>query len=163
MKSIYKFLAPLALIYFSIINPANATHIRAGQITAEVVSCQNLEYRFTITGYTDTGSDVQFGGGTISFGDGTVVELNPDDVDEKIELEDQVAINLIFLSHTFPGPGTYTIRYLEPNRNADIVNMDNSVNTPFYIETQIVVGDPLIGCNSTPQLLNPPVDRLVLV
>jgi hypothetical protein len=101
MKSIYKFLAPLALIYFSIINPANATHIRAGQITAEVVSCQNLEYRFTITGYTDTGSDVQFGGGTISFGDGTVVELNPDDVDEKIELEDQVAINLIFIPTPF--------------------------------------------------------------
>jgi hypothetical protein len=159
MRFLFLTLAVVAIFFFFTSTSVNATHIRAGQITAEAVSCQNLKYRFTITGYTDTGSPVQFGFGVLDFGDGTIIELTGEDVDEKIELEDQVAINLIFEEHTFPGPGTYTIRYLESNRNADIVNMDNSINTPFYIETQIVVGDPLIGCNSTPQLLNPPVDQ----
>ncbi|NJM24513.1 MAG: gliding motility-associated C-terminal domain-containing protein [Bacteroidia bacterium] len=36
--------------------------------------------------------------------------------------------------------------------------MDNSVNTRFYIETQIII-DPFFGCNNTPRLLIPPIDQ----
>ena len=36
--------------------------------------------------------------------------------------------------------------------------MNNSVNTRFYIETLIDI-DPFKGCNNTPQLLIPPIDR----
>ena len=35
--------------------------------------------------------------------------------------------------------------------------MDNSVNTPFYVETVIII-NPFLGCNETPVLLNPPID-----
>jgi hypothetical protein len=49
------------------------------------------------------------------------------------------------------------VSFREFNRNADIVNMDNSVNTPFYVETVIII-DPFFGCNNTPVLLNPPID-----
>jgi hypothetical protein len=48
-----------------------ATHIRAGEIIAELLDCQSNTYRFTLIGYTDTGSTVLFGGGEMKFGDGS--------------------------------------------------------------------------------------------
>ncbi len=136
---------------------ANATHIRAGEITAQLISCQNYSYRFTITGYTNTGSDVIFGGGEINFGDGTIETFPTGEFDYFKDLGEQKAINIYYKTHTFPGPGIYKISFREFNRNAGIVNMDNSVNTPFYIETVLIV-DPFLGCNNTPILLNPPID-----
>jgi hypothetical protein len=50
------------------------------------------------------------------------------------------------------------ISYHEPNRNAGVLNMDGSVNTRFYIETLLMV-DPFLGCNNSPKLLVPPIDR----
>ena len=52
---------------------AEATHIRAGEIIAELISCQSYTYRFRIIGYEDTGSDVEFGNGEIFFGHGDPV------------------------------------------------------------------------------------------
>ena len=49
-----------------------STHIRAGEIIAKRISNTSLTYEFTLIGYTDTGSDVQFGGGKFDFGDGNV-------------------------------------------------------------------------------------------
>lgn len=137
---------------------ANATHIRAGEITAKLISCQNFTYRFFITGYTDTGSDVKFGGGEIKYGDGTVDTFETGNPDIFEDLGDEVALNIFIKEHTFPGPGVYKISFREFNRNAGIVNMDNSVNTPFYIETVIII-DPFLGCNNTPILLNPPLEH----
>ena len=137
---------------------ARATHIRAGEITAELLSCQNFTYRFYITGYTDTGSDVKFGGGEIKYGDGTMDTFETGNPDIYEYLGDEVALNIFIKEHTFPGPGVYKISFREFNRNAGIVNMDNSVNTPFYIETVIVI-DPFLGCNNTPVLTNPPLEH----
>jgi gliding motility-associated-like protein len=136
---------------------ARATHIRAGEVTATLISCQNYTYQFTVTGYTDLGSDVIFGGGEINYGDGVVEEFPTGEFDYFEDLGDLRAINIYFKEHTFPGPGTYKVSFREFNRNADIVNMDNSVNTPFYVETVIII-DPFFGCNNTPVLLNPPID-----
>jgi gliding motility-associated-like protein len=145
------------LFVFSAAAELRATHIRAGEVTAHLISCQNYTYRFTVTGYTDLGSDVVFGGGEINYGDGVIEEFETGNFDYFEDLGDLRAINIYFKEHTFPGPGIYKISFREFNRNADIVNMDNSVNTPFYVETVIVI-DPFLGCNNTPVLLNPPID-----
>lgn len=134
-----------------------ATHIRAGEITAELISCQNYSYKFTLTGYTDLTSDVKFGGGEMKYGDGTFDTFEAGNPDYFEDLGDEIAINIFYSQHTFPGPGMYTISYREHNRNPDIVNMDNSVNTSFYVETVIII-DPFLGCNNTPVLLIPPID-----
>ena len=160
MKTLYNISGVIFIsLLFVIINSGNlqATHIRAGEITAELINCQSYSYVFTVTGYTDTGSNVQFGGGEINFGDGTIEQFNTEDFDEKRDLGDELAITIFRRTHTFPGPGVYTITFREFNRNAGVVNMDNSVNTPFYIETKIVI-DPLLGCNNTPVLTIPPID-----
>ena len=118
-------------IILSFFSEVKATHIRAGEVTADLISCQNFTYRFTITGYTDLGSDVIFGGGEINYGDGVIETFETGEFDVFEDLGDLRAINIYFKDHTFPGPGIYKISFREFNRNADIVNMDNSVNTPF--------------------------------
>ena len=66
--------------------------------------------------------------------------------------------NTFVIEHTYQGPGVYTIRFQEFNRNDRTLNMDNSVDTPFYVETQITI-DPFIGVNNSPVLTIPPVDN----
>ncbi|WP_109830250.1 gliding motility-associated C-terminal domain-containing protein [Reichenbachiella versicolor] len=138
----------------------SATHIRAGEIIAERISTSTLAYKFSIVGYTDTGSDVPFAGdGQMNFGDGTTKSSSEGNlVQQNVSLGDEVAYNVLEFNHTFQGPGVYTVRYSEVNRNAGIVNMSNSVNTPFYVETTLVI-DPTIGVNNSPVFLIPPIDR----
>ncbi|MDR6239745.1 hypothetical protein HNQ88_002793 [Aureibacter tunicatorum] len=136
-----------------------ATHIRAGEIIAEVIDCSSYTYRLKIIGYTDTGSDVQFGGGEIDFGDGSEKHaFSTDEFVVKNDLGDEVAVTVFEIVHSFPSPGEFIISFKEFNRNAGVVNMNNSVNTPFYIETKIII-DPFIGCNETVQLSIPPIDK----
>ncbi|WP_420581191.1 gliding motility-associated C-terminal domain-containing protein [Reichenbachiella sp.] len=152
----------IGLLFFSLLfcfEEAIATHIRAGEIVAVRTSNSSLTYRFTVIGYTDTGSSVVFGGGEIDFGDGTVLNLAEyAEVSGSSPLEDEVAYNYFEISHTFSAPGKYTVRYNERNRNAGIQNMSNSVDTPFYIETTILI-DPFVGLNNTPVFLVPPIDK----
>ena len=47
---------------------------------------------------------------------------------------------------------------IDPNRNGSVINIPNSINQPFYIETVLVI-NPFIGVNSSPKLLNTPIDN----
>ncbi|MDN3667963.1 gliding motility-associated C-terminal domain-containing protein [Echinicola jeungdonensis] len=136
-----------------------ATHIRAGEIIAERISVQTLTYRITVVGYTDTRSSVVFGPGEINFGDGRIEQLNTESDFSTVEsLGNQIEKNTFVITHTYQGPGQYTIRFQEFNRNDLTLNMDNSVDTPFYIETMITI-DPFYGVNNSPVLTIPPVDN----
>jgi gliding motility-associated-like protein len=145
---------------------ARATHIRAGEITIERKNCQSLTFIFYITGYVDlvTGQ-VTFGGGTLDFGDGTEpIEIIRGDPRVEILLDEVdlgggngVGVTRFRVEHTYSSNGTYIVTYVEPNRNKDILNMDNSVNTPFYVESVLRI-DPFLGCNNSPVMLIPPID-----
>jgi len=159
IHSIWKFPTFLLLSICFLINKANATHIRAGEIIAVRTSTSTLTYRFSIIGYTDTGSSVEFGGGEIDFGDGTTISIEEGaDFGETIPLGDDIAYNIFEIEHTFQAPGSYTVRFNERNRNEGVRNMSNSVDTPFYVETTILI-DPFLGLNNTPVFLVPPVDK----
>ena len=147
------------ITFFSALNTARATHIRAGEIIAERISVQTLTYRITVVGYTDTRSSVVFGPGRINFGDGREEQLNTKSDFSLVEdLGDLIEKNTFVITHTFQGPGKYKIRFLEFNRNDLTLNMNNSVDTPFYVETEITI-DPFIGVNNSPVLTIPPVDN----
>lgn len=153
-------IALLTLFLLWITYHSKATHIRAGEIVVHRISNATLTYKFSIIGYTDTESTVVFGSGDIDFGDGTVERLLDiyDQPSTNFLIEEEVEYNVFEVRHTFPGPGRYTVRYTEQNRNAGVVNMSNSVDTPFYIETDVVI-DPFVGFNDSPQFLVPPIDR----
>lgn len=138
---------------------AYATHLRAGEITVERLSCTSLTFRITITVYTNTGSPIKFGRGVLDYGDGSQPHITPErDNIIRPDLGGGIGTVSYSINHTFPGPGRYNISYLEPNRNGGILNMFNSLETRFYLETVINI-DPLLGCSNSPRLLVPPIDK----
>ncbi|MEA1876239.1 MAG: gliding motility-associated C-terminal domain-containing protein [Bacteroidota bacterium] len=134
------------------------THNRAGEITYEQIG--DLSYRITIITYTATGPgpvadrenlEVEFGDGSTAF----VKRI------EEIFLPDYYKRNKYVWEHTYPGPGTYQIVVEDPNRNQGVKNIPNSVNVVFSIKTILII-NPEVGYNSTPVLLNPPIDKAAL-
>ena len=133
--------------------PLHATHNRAGEIT--LTQLDELTYQINITTFTYTLSmadrddlEVQWGDNTFSFA--PRVEL--------VKLPNYYQKNVYITQHTFPGPGVYEIVVQDPNRNDGVKNIPNSVNVIFSIKTTILINSDL-GPNSTPVLLNPPIDR----
>jgi gliding motility-associated-like protein len=142
----------LFLVSFCFFN-LNATHNRAGEIT--YVQLSDLTYEITITTFTYTLSyadrptlDVEWGDNTIS----TASRIS------MLTLPNYYRRNVYKIIHTYPGPGDYRIVVQDPNRNAGIKNIPNSVNVIFSISTTLKV-NPAMGRNSTPVLLNPPYDK----
>lgn len=149
------------LLFLLLLMPlfSHATHLRAGEITVTRSNCSSLTFTITITAYTNTKSSIKFGDGLLDFGDGTThVTRGEQPVTQIGSPDDGIGMVVYSISHTFPTYGSYTISYLEPNRNANILNIFNSVETRFYLETKIIL-DPLLGCNDSPRLLVPPIDN----
>jgi len=156
----FKSLLVGVFLVLGIYQSAKATHLRAGEITVERVNCTSLTFKITITVYTNTGSEIRFGDGQLNFGDGSKPFTTPT-IDNTIRPDLGPNIGTVSYTlplHTYPGPGRYVISYLEPNRNAGILNMFNSVDTRFYLETVILI-DPFLGCDNSPKLLVPPIDK----
>lgn len=139
---------------------ANATHIRAGEITARRIDNVSLTFEFTFTGFRDTGSVIEFGDGVFDFGDGQTNE-GWDYLPSKTYIGNDIEMVEYKIVHVYTAPGSYLISYEEKFRNDGIVNMDNSVATTFYVESMIVI-DPFFGLNNTPILTVPPIDFAVV-
>lgn len=153
------------MIFFLVVNSykALATHLRAGEITVENVGCTD-QWKITVRAFTNTkNTNVLFGGdGTaiLDFGDGSTpfqVPTVPNTIRTDLAPDGSIATASYTVTHRY-SPGTYLISYKEPNRNQGVLNMDNSVNTEFYIETLITI-DPFFGCDNSPQLSVPPIDK----
>ena len=128
-----------------------ATHILGGEIRAESVSCQGFTYRVTVMIYTDTGSDITFETGVLSLGFGDPIDVGTETDFSVVRVNtDGATVNMLVFERAFPGPGTYSINFRAFNRNDRVVNIANSVNTPFYVETKLVISPQ--ACNSSPVL-----------
>ena len=145
---------------------SKATHIRAGEITIERKNCQSLTFVIYVTGYVDLiDGQVTFGGGTLDFGDGSEPIVNIRESPRVTILRDEedlgggngVGITQFRVEHTYSSNGNYIVSFNEANRNGGILNMDNSVQTRFYIESILRI-DPFLGCNNSPVMLIPPID-----
>ena len=132
---------------------AHATHQRAGEISYRYIS--GLTYEFTITTYTYSASPADRPQIEVFWGDGTSSVINRT---LKQAITASIDINVYVTQHTFSAAGTFYVSFEDPNRNAGIVNIPNSVEIPFYIETMIVI-NPFVGGNSCPVLMNPPIDN----
>ena len=130
-----------------------ATHNRAGEITYTHVS--GLTYEFTLLTYTYHPSPADRPSLTLDWGDGTSTVVNRY---QKVFLPNNIDMNLYKGTHTFNGQGIFTVSMTDPNRNGGVVNIPNSINVPFYIETKVMI-NPFIGSNNSPILLNPPIDN----
>lgn len=157
MSKLLKLFCVLGFAFLLGLQELSATHIRATEIRVRRISTISLTYEITVIGYRDTGSEILFGGGVLFVGG---QEISDSDFSNKISIDlgDEIEFNSFSVEFTFQGPGVQTIGYREENRNEGILNMFNSVETPFYVETQIII-DPIFGLNDSPVLTVPPVDR----
>ncbi len=134
---------PLILLSFFLSLSASATHNRSGEITYKHISGNT--YEFTITTCTKLTSEANRDRLGINYGDGFVDTLL------LVEFIDYPATdtkkNIYRGNHTFTGAGTYLITVEDPNRNANVLNIVNSVATIFCIQTQLVIS-PFIGTSN---------------
>lgn len=159
MKSINKIFFSICILLCSI--SSFATHNRAGEITYKHIS--GFTYEFTISTYTklsgaSVDADRQRLG--ISWGDGTFDSLSR--VSQTFLNGNppfDIYANKYIGIHTYSGPFTYVVGVTDPNRIDGIINIGNAVGSLFYLEDTVRILDPnIIGFNSSPQLLNPPID-----
>lgn len=151
---IMKKLVLFAVLLF-LIQPVFASHLRCGYITAESIDCIGKKYRITITVFTNTSSDVSFGGeGILDFGDGETMTVPAVAAIPRPDLGANIGIATFSIEHTYT-LGSFLISYLEPNRNGGVLNMDNSFETFFYVETKIILSQA--GCAASPSFLAPAI------
>ena len=142
-----------------------ATHNRAGEITYQHIS--GYTFKVIVTTYTNTYNttadrcelSVLFGDGDSAIApriNGNIGPLCPNTHDG-VMINSNTKLNIYEVVHTYPGSGNYFITMEDPNRNAGICNIPNSVNQSFFLRTELVI-NPFLGYNSSPTLLNPPID-----
>jgi gliding motility-associated-like protein len=171
----------LVIAFFFCFFTSSATHNRAGEITFCQSESNYLTYNFTIITYTAVGNNVTadrcelflyFGNASATCGifdsipcpringmagcNSSVFPSNMVHMGE--EIQPGIKKNIYTGTYTFNGPGSYCIGVSDPNRNENIVNISNSVNQAFYIQSTLVIS-PFLGNNCSPILLNPPVDN----
>ena len=144
------------LLFFSL--QMMATHNRAGEITYKQIG--PLTFEITLITFTDPTTLAHQQRTELYF----IFSDNTQDTFPRIS-ETLVGINIskneYFGVHTFPAVGTYIIAMEDPNRNAGVANIPNSVDVSFYLESILMI-NPLIGNNSSPILLHSPIDKAVV-
>lgn len=132
----------------------HATHNRAGEIT--YIQLSDLTYEITITTFTYTLSYADRPTLEVQWGDNTT-SIAPR-IPPNLILPNFYQRNIYKVVHTYPGPSIYKIVVQDPNRNAGVKNIPNSVNVIFSISTTLTV-NPAMGRDNSPILLNPPFDK----
>lgn len=162
----------LVLLLFGCVFSAKATHNRAGEITYKWLS--GLTYEFTLVTYTDDGPSIADRCKlTIHFGDGDSAQcfrINglPDSGGDcgpgsflGQVLSPGFKKNVYKATHTYLGPGTFRIYMFDRNRNQGVINVPNSVDQPFYLESWLSIG-LFSGHNNSPVLTVIPLDKACL-
>jgi gliding motility-associated-like protein len=169
MTQRYRFL-PLILTaaLWLIAHGLYATHNRAGEIWVEQVgNCvTSLTVKAIVVTYTKASSTAADRDTLlVCWGDGTcdrVGRVNgPGNPPQGELLGNDIKRNYYIGFHTYSARGAYRISTTDPNRIGGILNVNypNSDQVKFHISTLFTIPNPQFqGCNSTPRLLQPPID-----
>lgn len=138
---------------------ALASHIRGGYITAKRIS--GYRYGFVLTIFRDIGSDVR----------NEINDIHPD-INSTAVVSSAVSsvtaipgkrteIWVYNYEYTYTSPGIYTAYHYQLNRNANVLNMTNSDQTTFYVETKVII-DPFLAADQTPVITKAAIDEAVV-
>ncbi len=148
----------------------NATHNLAGEITVRQID--DLTAEALVNTYTEASSvSADRDSLTIQWGDGSsqvIYRVNGPDLDNNgfpdgELIGNDIKRNIYAGTHTYASVGVYVIGMTDPNRSADIININGpgggSINVPFHIQTEFHLVDLTQGePNQTPVLLEYPID-----
>jgi hypothetical protein len=125
-------------------------------------------YQIKLTTFTGIGGSLLIDPcqDTICFGDGTraVILRSNGPIGgcapgrEGVPINPNIKLNEYVTTHTYPGPGNYTICFEAQNRNAGINNIPNSVNQLFSLESFLVIPAFGSGKNTSSVFGNLPLD-----
>lgn len=118
---------------------AGATHNRSGAIT--FVHISGYTYEFTISTCTKSSSDADRPELEVRWGDGSLDTIPRLSIQQ---ITADVQKNTYIGRHTFTGPATYIVSVEDPNRNSGVLNITNSVDKVFCIQSEVVIS-PFIG------------------
>ena len=148
----------LTILFFLSTFALYATHQKAAEITYRHI--EGNRYAFTLITFTYSRSLADRPWLTVSWrglrggGETFVVHRHPiTDTVGPITVK-----NTYLFEINFPSEGTFFISMEDPNRNGGVVNIPNSINIPIFVETTLVISSAM-GRNSSPTLLNPPIDQ----
>lgn len=96
-----------------------------------------MTYQVNLRVYTDTRSPVRFSDGLLKFGDGETIRTPPMNAIQSYDRN--VGIVDFSVIHTYPKADNYLISYAERNLIPGILNLTNSVNTRFHMESLLVI------------------------
>jgi hypothetical protein len=138
----------LFIILFAGSTSLNATHIMGGEFRYSHLSGSTYSIIFHF--YTDLISPVDRPELIFDFGDGTL------DTIPRTTIEDfpigSICSSIRFATyvtqHTYPGPGTYIITLIDPNRNVGISNIPDSGAEPFCVSASLMTSLEVAGNNS---------------
>lgn len=133
----------------------HATHNRGGEITFRHIN--NLTYEITVTTYTKNQNAADRPELPVSFNYGNPERIDTVTRQSRVLVGNDIVRNIYLTTHTFPGPGSYTISITDPNRVGNVRNILSSINLPFHVETRLTI-NPFLGPNSSPILNYPPID-----
>lgn len=147
------------LVWLAFAPAAFATHIIGGYVRAVPVAGQANTYRVTVTMYYDmvNGTAAATAAQTIAvcFGDGQAFENISRTSSQPLQPLGGLPMSLseYATTHTYSGPGVYTLQAAAINRNENIrnINGDKSTGQTFTLRTVVQVGIN----NQTPQLSLP--------
>ena len=149
----------LFLLFMISAKNVHATHNRAGEITYEQIG--PLTIRMLLVTYTKSSSSAADRDSVeILWGDGSkewIARTNG----TGLLLPNDLKRNEYVKEHTYPGRGTYTIFFTDPNRIGNILNINfpNSIDIPFSLTSTFTLLDPQFqGLNNSVRLLQPPID-----
>ncbi|MCE7068818.1 gliding motility-associated C-terminal domain-containing protein [Dyadobacter sp. CY327] len=149
------------LILLGIGFEANATHIRAGEITAKRVSATSLTYEIKLTAYFDmqNGEGAANAQNFVQFYVGSNGPIEAPRILPIINIGNNTTQNVYIVRYTFPSAGKFRISFEEDNRNNGILNIGPppTQNLNFYVSTILEI-NASFGLNQTPVLLNAPID-----
>ncbi len=155
---IFRRLAILLLVLLASTYSADATHNRGGEITYRYLN--GLTYEVKVVIYTKAANAADRPTLEVNWNYGGRRDSVPRDAPGAVSVGNDILRNNYTVTHTFPGPGTYKISVLDPNRVGGVQNINGgaSVNVPFYVETFITI-NPFLGPNNSPILSFPPIDQ----
>lgn len=114
-------------------------------------------YEFTVKTCTKLTAEADRPELEINYGDG-----DSDTIPRISQIQDPITDtkeNLYRGIHTFSGPGTFTIQVEDPNRNMGIINISNSVEKIFCIQSVLVIS-PFLSPNNSVQFSNCPCPEI---
>jgi gliding motility-associated-like protein len=143
------------LLLMSFAQQAKGSHIRGGYISAKRI--QGYRYEFILTIFRDSNSPIYDSINKLYPDAGISAELSSPVVASLNIPEKETEVLLYRYEYTYSSPGVYTAYHYQLFRNLNILNMDFSGSTTFYVETKVVI-DPFLAADQSPVITKAAVD-----